>query len=201
MASSTSSLRENILITHLSNLVENGRIRNLEDLPRPIIFLSGTTNYNQDETRWQQALTHHLFTSSSSATSPSDITKSPSPLTIIDPYNPSWNSSWSEDPSDSRFVTQVNFEIHGLEVAGIIIVGFIGSDVREGNRGAGAATLMELGVALGMKREGTTVLVCAEEGFWKEGYVRVLCERFGVECTGSLDGLMKSLREEVEARI
>ncbi|CAD6448674.1 eba6cebe-cd4a-40f2-bd28-9a680aadbf52-CDS [Sclerotinia trifoliorum] len=200
MSSSTNSLDQNILLTPSSNLIENGQILNPDELPRPIIFLSGTTNYDKDETRWQQTLANALFTPSpTTSTSTSNNTSKPNPFTIIDPYNPAWDSTWREAPSDEKFVTQVNFELQGLELADIVVVGFIGADVQAGNIGAGGTTLVELGVALkkGVS-EGIKVLVCVEGGFWKEGYVGVLCERFEVERFGDLMGLVAGVRWEVD---
>ncbi|KAA8571095.1 hypothetical protein EYC84_000449 [Monilinia fructicola] len=148
----------NIVITPLAELAGNGRVPTRDNLPRPIIFLSGTTNFNGDETRWQQALIDSLFAPSSSTATSDGNTMAPSspipplplhPLTIIDPYNPTWDSTWSEDPADSKFVAQVDFEVRGLAIADIVVVGFLGREAREGIRGVGATSLMELGLGLG----------------------------------------------------
>ncbi|TGO65756.1 hypothetical protein BCON_0001g00720 [Botryotinia convoluta] len=188
MSTSTKSPNQNILLTPSSDLIENGKIIYPHNLPHPVIFLSGTTNYNKDESRWQVILTDRLLARSrSTSTDNKNATNEPNsfaPVTIIDPYNPAWDSTWREDPSDERFVTQVNFELEGLELADIVVVGLIGADVRAGKIGAGGAALVELGTVL--KGKGRKVVVCVEKGFWKEGYVKVLCERFGVQCLDSL---------------
>lgn len=188
MSTSTKSPNQNILLTPSSDLIENGKIINPHNLPHPLIFLSGTTNYNKDESRWQEILTDRLLARSrSKSTDDKNGTNEPSsfaPVTIIDPYNPAWDSTWREDPSDKRFVTQVNIELEGLELADIVVVGFIGPDVCSGKIGTGGTALVELGTAL--ERKGQKVIVCVEKGFWKEGYVKVLCERFGVQCVDSL---------------
>lgn len=132
---------------------------------------------------------------------PININDKATPLTIIDPYNPAWDSTWREDPSDKRFVTQVNFELQGLKLADIIVVGFIGSDVRAGKIGAGGTALMELGMAVKRsEKEGAKVIVCMEKGFWKEGYVKVLCERFGVQLVDELMALGQAVAREVNIR-
>ncbi|KAF7947772.1 hypothetical protein EAE96_008851 [Botrytis aclada] len=188
MSTSIKSLNQNILLTPSSDLIENGKVIDPHSLPHPVIFLSGTTNYNKDESRWQEILTDRLLSRPRSrSTDNKNGTNEPNsfaPATIIDPYNPAWDSTWREDPSDKRFVTQVNFELEGLEIADIVVVGFVGSDVHAGKIGAGGTALVELGTAL--KRKGQKVIVCVEKGFWKEGYVKVLCERFGVQCLDSL---------------
>ncbi|KAF7869628.1 hypothetical protein EAF04_004412 [Stromatinia cepivora] len=138
MSSFTSSPNQNILLAPFSNLIENGQILNPDKLPRPIIFLSGTTNYNKDETRWQQTLADTLFAPSpTTSTTTRDNTNNSKSFTIIDPYNPSWDSTWREATSDEKFVSQVNFEIQGLELADVVVVGFIGADIRAGKIGAG----------------------------------------------------------------
>ncbi|TEY85792.1 hypothetical protein BOTCAL_0012g00490 [Botryotinia calthae] len=188
MSTSTKSPNQNIILTPSSDLIENGKIINPHNLPHPLIFLSGTTNYNKNESRWQEILANRLLARSRSiSTDDKNGTNEPSsfaPVTVIDPYNPAWDSTWREDPSDKRFVTQVNIELEGLKLADIVVVGFIGPDVRDGKVGTGGTALVELGTAL--ERKGQKVIVCVEKGFWKEGYVKVLCERFGVQCVDSL---------------
>ncbi|KAF7945938.1 uncharacterized protein EAE97_004976 [Botrytis byssoidea] len=187
MSTSIKSPNRDILLTPSSDLIGNGKIAKPHNLPHPVIFLSGTTNYNKDESRWQEVLTDRLLARSrSTSTDNKNATNELSsfaPVTIIDPFNPAWDSTWREDPSDDRFVTQVNFELEGLELADIVVVGLIGADVRAGKIGAGGTALVELGTAL--KKKGQKVIVCVEKGFWKEGYVKVLCERFGVQCLDS----------------
>lgn len=190
-----------VLITPLSDLVENGKILNPEDLPRPIIFLSGTTNFNNDETRWQQTLIDsilNVFPTIPSTDNGIETWASLHSPTIIDPYNPTWDSTWREDPSDNKFVEQVAFESHGLEIADIVVVGFMGPAVRGGKVGAGGSALVELGIVLERGGEDRMrIVVGVEEGFWKKGYVRVLCERFGVRCTGGLEELVAAVMEEL----
>ncbi|KAF7886280.1 hypothetical protein EAF00_010383 [Botryotinia globosa] len=201
MSTSIKSPNQNILLTPSSNSIENGKITKPHNLPHPVIFLSGTTNYNKDESRWQEVLTDRLLAHSrSTSTDYKDATNEPNsfaPVTIIDPFNPAWDSTWREDASDDRFVAQVNFELEGLELADIVVVGFIGADVRAGKIGAGGTALVELGTAL--KRKGQKVIVCVEKGFWKEGYVKVLCERFGVKCLDSLSMVEMIVGEGVDS--
>ncbi|KAF7925608.1 uncharacterized protein EAE98_006833 [Botrytis deweyae] len=195
------AILHHLLTQHRNNLIENGKIIDPYNLPHPVIFLSGTTNYNKDESRWQEVLTDRLLARSrSTSTDDKNVTSEPNsfaPVTIIDPYNPAWDSTWREDLSDEKFVTQVNFELEGLELADIVVVGFIGADVRAGKIGAGGTALLELGMAL--KSKGQKVIVCVEKGFWKEGYVKVLCERFGVQCLDSLSMVETIVGEGVDS--
>ncbi|TGO26919.1 hypothetical protein BPAE_0050g00080 [Botrytis paeoniae] len=201
MSTSIKPPNQNVLLTPSSDLIENGKIIDPHNLPHPVIFLSGTTNYNKDESRWQEILTDRLLARSCSAcTDNKNATNEPNsfaPVTIIDPYNPAWDSTWREDRSDERFVTQVNFELEGLELADIVVVGLIGADVRAGKTGAGGTALVELGTAL--KRKGQKVVVCVEKGFWKEGYVKILCERFGVQCLDILSMVETIVEEGVDS--
>ncbi|TVY33136.1 hypothetical protein LSUB1_G007304 [Lachnellula subtilissima] len=82
---------------------------------------------------------------------------------------PDWDASWQENCSDARFVTQVNWELDGLERADIVVVYFA-------PEAKAPITLLELGLVLG---KGKRVVVCCEEGFWKRGNVELLCGRMG----------------------
>ncbi|PQE17269.1 nucleoside 2-deoxyribosyltransferase domain-containing protein [Rutstroemia sp. NJR-2017a BVV2] len=198
--SPTSQYQHPLVITPLSHPT----LPSPSQLPRPILFLAGTTNYTS--TRWQAGLIEEIALhppkpkpkpkpiSSLSTTPPFPSTP---PCTIIDPYNPTWDSSWSESSSNVPFRTQVEWELDAQKTADVWVVGFCGEEVRRRVKGAGGTSLVELGVAVGGL--GKEVLVCVEEGFWKEGYVEVMCGKFGVRCLKRMEDLIGVLREVIEA--
>ncbi|PQE26325.1 nucleoside 2-deoxyribosyltransferase domain-containing protein [Rutstroemia sp. NJR-2017a BBW] len=168
-------------------------------LPRPILFLAGTTNYTS--TRWQTDLINEITLHPPKPEPQSISSLSPTPsCTIIDPYNPTWDASWSESSNNVPFRTQVEWELEAQTRADVLVVGFCGEEVRGGVKGAGGTSLVELGMVMGGRREGKgkEVLVCVEEGFWKEGYVEVMCGKFGVRCFKRMGDLIGVLRGVIE---
>ncbi|TVY28571.1 hypothetical protein LHYA1_G001927 [Lachnellula hyalina] len=134
-------------------------------LSSPTIFLSGTISPPPAPT-WQSTL----------STSLSHLA-----VTILNPLRPDWDASWRENRSDARFVTQVNWELDGLERADVVVVYF-------GAEAKAPVTLLELGLVVG---RGKRVVVCCEDGFWKRGNVELLCEKMGVAYVGSLEELRR----------
>ncbi|PQE23946.1 nucleoside 2-deoxyribosyltransferase domain-containing protein [Rutstroemia sp. NJR-2017a WRK4] len=174
-----------------------------QQLPRPILFLSGTTNYTS--TRWQTELINEIALHPPKPKPQSISSLSPTPsCTIIDPYNPTWDASWSETSNNVPFRTQVEWELEAQIRADVLVVGFCGEEVRSGVKGPGGTSLGELGMVVGRReggrREGKRkeVLVCVEEGFWNEGYVEILCGKFGVRCFKRMGDLIGVLREVIE---
>ncbi|PYH71688.1 nucleoside 2-deoxyribosyltransferase domain-containing protein [Aspergillus vadensis CBS 113365] len=115
-------------------------------------------------------------------------------LTILDPFRPDWDSSWREDPSFPPFKEQVSWEMEQRERADIVLFYFDPGTMAP-------VSLLELG--LSMREPGKLVVVCPR-GYWKSGFVRLACERFGVqvvegleEGAGVVGGLVWSLVEGV----
>lgn len=74
-----------------------------------------------------------------------------------------------------------------MEAADIIAVYF-------GPRTQAPLTLMELGL---WARSGKCVVGCSE-AFMKKGNVRVLCERYGIECVVSVGELVEGVKRKLD---
>ncbi len=85
-------------------------------------------------------------------------------------YNPrrdDWDSSWTHDSPE--FNEQVNWELDFLQESDIILMYFDPNT-------KSPISLLELGL---FARQGK-LIVCCPDGFWRQGNVRIVCERFGV---------------------
>jgi hypothetical protein len=103
------------------------------------------------------------------------------PLTVYDPMLRNWSEVIPvESATHSAFRRQVKWEMSCAEGADLIVFMF-GLDTDGGSKvGSGAVSLLELGIACERARckRDRAVLVCCEKGFWKEGHVRMVCERY-----------------------
>ena len=85
-------------------------------------------------------------------------------------YNPrrdDWDSSWTHDSPE--FNEQVNWELDFLENTDIILMYFDPNT-------KSPISLLELGL---FARQGK-LIVCCPDGFWRQGNVRIVCERFRI---------------------
>lgn len=112
------------------------------------------------------------------------------PVTILNPLNTNWDSTWKETASFEPFKTQVEWELEGLERADIVVV-YFGGDAKA------PISLMELGLSLGRQKK---VVVGCEEKFWKRGNVEIVCERAGVAVFTGLDGVLARLKAILDLR-
>ena len=85
-------------------------------------------------------------------------------------YNPrrdDWDSSW--DHNSDKFNEQVNWELDMLDDADIIVMYFDPNT-------KSPISLLELGLNARSKK----LFVCCPDGFWRQGNVRVVCERYKI---------------------
>jgi hypothetical protein len=85
-------------------------------------------------------------------------------------YNPrrdDWDSSWIHNSPE--FNEQVNWELDFLQESDIILMYFDPNT-------KSPISLLELGLFV---RQGK-LIVCCPDGFWRQGNVRIVCERFGI---------------------
>ncbi|KAL4913388.1 hypothetical protein BDW62DRAFT_192705 [Aspergillus aurantiobrunneus] len=98
------------------------------------------------------------------------------PVKIYNPNRADWDSSWREDINFVPFRQQVEWELDKQDKADIIILFFHPAT-------QAPISLLELGICAQVP--GKAIVVCPE-GYWKRGYVQVVCERFGVEMVGNV---------------
>ncbi|KAH7028140.1 uncharacterized protein B0I36DRAFT_328662 [Microdochium trichocladiopsis] len=116
-------------------------------------------------------------------------------VTIFDPARPDWDASWRESADFAPWKEQVQWELDMQEAAAAVVVWFA-RDTKA------PVSLLELGLVARQRaagdgegaRRSKAVVVC-EEGFWKEGNVRMVCERFGVEVVDGVGELVGCLKE------
>lgn len=170
--------------------------------PQASVFLAGSTSSAGPD--WRAAVTSSL---------------SGLPVTIYDPARADWDSSWRETPDFAPWREQVAWELEMQEAAAVVVVWFAADTKapisllelglvarqRQGGTGAGAgATVGGEGEEEGAAAVGRSkaVVVCPR-GYWKEGNVRMVCERYGVEVVDvdgdgqggvGVEGLVECLR-------
>jgi len=103
--------------------------------------------------------------------------------TLLNPRRPQWDASWRADADFAPFREQVEWELAGMEAAGLIAFYFA-------PQSQAPVTLLELGLAA---RERKAV-VCCPPGFWRKGNVDVVCARYQVPMVPALEDLTMAIR-------
>jgi hypothetical protein len=135
----------------------------------PTVFLSGSID--TPPATWQSTIAEHL---------------SSYPITILNPHRADWDLTWIEDTSFAPFVQQTNWELEGMENADVIAV-YLGREAKA------PISMMEMGL---WARSGK-VIVCCPRGFWKEGNVKLVCKRYGIDVVENV----KELSEKVLGKL
>jgi hypothetical protein len=108
----------------------------------------------------------------------------PENVVFFNPRRDDWDSTWDHD--SDKFNEQVNWELDRLADSDIILLYFDPST-------KSPISLLELGL---YARSGK-LLVCCPDGFWRQGNVRVVCERYGVPYFTDKDAWMKAIKSEL----
>ncbi|KAF2749066.1 hypothetical protein M011DRAFT_383076, partial [Sporormia fimetaria CBS 119925] len=106
------------------------------------------------------------------------------PITILNPLNPLWDSTWT--PDTPAFRRQVVWELDAAKAATVIGFWF-------GAETDAPISLLELGLNAGSGK----CVVGVDGGYKKRGNVEVVCERFGIVCVRSLGELGEVVRGRV----
>lgn len=102
---------------------------------------------------------------------------------VCNPRREAWDASWPQSLDFAPFREQVEWELEALERADLILF-YFAPDTKS------PITLLELG--LNAKRKA---IVCCPEGYWRKGNVDVVCRRYGIEQTQTLETLILRSRE------
>lgn len=100
---------------------------------------------------------------------------------FVDPTRHDWDSSWTTKYNDSKFYQQTKWEMATMRHCDYIIV-----HLTKGSQAP--ISLVEMAMHF------DKVLLVKEEGFWKEGYVDIMCEEYGIAQFESLDKVLEFLQ-------
>lgn len=98
-------------------------------------------------------------------------------IVILNPRRDDWDSSWEQSIDNPQFREQVEWELAAQEYADLRVYYF-----SPGTQSP--ITLLELGLF----REQECI-VCCPDGFWRQGNVRIVCERYAIPFCKDLDTL------------
>lgn len=105
--------------------------------------------------------------------------------TILNPRRDDWDSSWEQRIENPQFFEQVSWELQGIEMAERVILYF-------DPKTKSPITLLELGYLAGASPE--KLIVICPEGFWRKGNVDVICDRYRISQTKTLEDACHLLR-------
>ena len=101
---------------------------------------------------------------------------------VLNPRRGSWDASWEQRVDNEEFRKQVEWELSALERADKILLYFDPAT-------KSPISLLELGL---FARSGKLLVVCPE-GFWRKGNVDIVCERYGIRQSATLEDALKNL--------
>jgi len=149
-------------------------IKPLQEIPTQsksfTVFLSGSIEMGT-AADWQADLVNEL----------KDVPN----LVLLNPRRDDWDSSWEQSIDNSQFREQVEWELHGMELADAVVFYFVPYT-------KSPITLLELGLTAHSK---SNAAVCCPEGFWRKGNVDIVCRRYGINMVSSLVVLADWVRE------
>jgi hypothetical protein len=141
------------------------------------IFLAGSIDMGSSED-WQTEIYNRL------------VTIEADNVSNIEVYNPrrdSWDSTWTQEQSNSEFNYQVNWELNNIEDSDIVFFNILPDS-------KSPITLMELGLCAGKEKKA---IVCCPGGFYRKGNVDVVCTRYGIQQYTDIDSAFGALLTEL----
>lgn len=146
---------------------------------KPCIFLAGSIEMGKAQ-EWQDKLYNSIMTFN---------------VNVYNPRRENWDPSWKQDISNPQFKEQVTWELDHIDLADIIVIYFDPYTMSP-------ITLMELGMVLEQANfdtvNGSNILVCCPEGFWRKGNVQIMCERYDVPLLETFEELTSTLVKLLE---
>ncbi len=137
------------------------------------IFLGGAIDQGR-AANWQAKVVKHL----------KDLD-----VTILNPRRDDWDSSVDQDPKNKIFREQVEWEIKAQEECDLRLYVFTADS-------KAPITFFEMG-AFGIDQD---TLVCAEEGFYRQGNLDIYCEHFDISMYHDFDELLADLHETIRGK-
>jgi nucleoside 2-deoxyribosyltransferase len=133
------------------------------DVPGRKIFLAGSIEMGVAE-RWQEKAEKLLADTD---------------WVILNPRRNEWDASWLQEKENPQFNEQVTWELDAQEAADVIVMYFDPAT-------KSPISLFELGM---FAKTGKMIVICPK-GFWRKGNVDIICEKYGVTQTDSLEKAM-----------
>lgn len=143
-------------------------------LNKPSVFLAGSIEMGVAED-WQAKV--------SAALSVMDVL-------VLNPRRENWDAGWAQTIDNPPFREQVEWELAALDAADVILMYFDPAT-------KSPITLLELGIHAAANPE--KLIVCCPQGFWRKGNVDIVCNRYGVRQTETLDGLIKQTVQRLQS--
>jgi hypothetical protein len=105
------------------------------------------------------------------------------PITFLNPRRNNWDDNLTQDISDDVFRHQVQWELEGLEIADLIVL-----YLEPGTQSP--ISLLELGLFA----RSNKMIICCPDGFWRQGNVDIVAQRYYIKQVNNLDDLIKSIK-------
>lgn len=115
-------------------------------------------------------------------------------IVICNPRRDDWDSSWVQDISHPQFSEQVRWEMEHLENVDLKVFYF-------DPKGLAPITLLELGLSSATRQAPDNVIVCCPEGYWRRGNVQMVCDRYNITLTDTIDQFISTIKEVIEHRL
>jgi Nucleoside 2-deoxyribosyltransferase like len=104
-------------------------------------------------------------------------------INILNPRRDDWDSSWEQTADDPQFRQQVEWELDAQEAADMVVFVFTKDS-------KAPITFLEFGLFAPKK----DAVVCAEEGFYRQGNLDIVAERHKVPMYHDLDEMIGDLQ-------
>lgn len=141
------------------------------------IFLAGSIDMGSSED-WQTEIYNRLVTIEAD---------NAANIEVYNPRRDSWDSTWTQEQSNSEFNYQVNWELNNIEDSDIVFFNILPDS-------KSPITLMELGLCAGKEKKA---IVCCPDGFYRKGNVDVVCTRYGIQQYTDIDSAFGALLTEL----
>jgi len=103
-------------------------------------------------------------------------------VSIYNPRRKNWDSTWEQNIENPNFYQQVNWELDCLEKSTHIIMNL-------SKNSKAPISLLELGLFINTKK----VFIVCEKGFYREGNVDIVCNRYRIPKYENLEEAIKEI--------
>ena len=110
-------------------------------------------------------------------------------ILILNPRRDDWDASWEQAADNPEFRQQVDWELDAQAAADMVIFVF----TRDSKA---PITFLEFGLFAPTK----DAIVCAEEGFYRQGNLDIVAERYHIPMYHDLDDMITDLHRVLEGK-